>query len=457
MVSYKMIKSRTTRIGLAAALVAVLIAGIVVVNRTVRSANHTTITGYFANTNGMFVGDEVRILGVPVGKVDKIEPQPGRAKVSFWFDDKYKVPADAKAVILAPSLVTSRAIQLTPAYTSGPVMADNAVIPLERTAVPVEFDDFRQQLEKLSDTLQPTQRGGVSTLGAFVNTAADNLRGQGANIRDTIIKLSAAFSALGDHSNDLFSTAKNLSILVSALQSSADLMRQLNQNLAAVTGLLSDGPDEVGNAVKDINDVAGDVRSFVADNRESLGTTSDKLASVTQALVDSEDDIKQTLHVAPTAFQNFVNIYQPAQATFSGALAANNFSNPISFLCGAIQAASRLGAEQSAKLCVQYLAPIIKNRQYNFPPLGQNLFIGASARPNEITYSEEWMRPDYVPPRPPPAANTAGPVDPPRLAAEAPAPAASPPADAPPLPAQAAPTNPADGLTGLMVPPGAGS
>ena len=54
-------------------------------------------------------------------------------------------------------------------------------------------------------------------------------------------------------------------------------MRQLNQNLAAVTGLLSDDPDEVGQAVKDINDVVGDVQSFVADNRETLGTTSDKL------------------------------------------------------------------------------------------------------------------------------------------------------------------------------------
>ena len=54
----------------------------------------------------------------------------------------------------------------------------------------------------------------------------------------------------------------------------------------------------------------------------------------------------------------------------SGVPCVNNFANPITFLCGAIQAASRLGAEQSAKLCVQYLAPIVKNRQYNFPPLG---------------------------------------------------------------------------------------
>ena len=100
-----------------------------------------------------------------------------------------------------------------------------------------------------------------------------------------------------------------------------------------------------------------------------------------QALVESLDDIKQTLHVAPTTFQNFINIYQPAQGALTGALAVNNFANPIAFLCGAIQAASRLGAEQSAKLCVQYLAPIVKNRQYNFPPLGVNLFVGARPGP----------------------------------------------------------------------------
>jgi phospholipid/cholesterol/gamma-HCH transport system substrate-binding protein len=442
--------TRNARLGLAAALVVLLIAGIFGVSRTSSAVHKVHVTAYFANANGMYAGDEVRILGVPVGNIDRIEPQPQRVKVTFWFDDKYKVPANANAVILSPSLVTSRAIQLTPAYTDGPVMRDDAVIAQERTAVPVEWDDFRQQLEKLTETLQPTQPGGVSTLGQFINTAADNLHGQGGNIRDTIIKLSQAFSALGDHSNDLFTTIKNLSILVSALQSSTDLMRQLNQNLAAVTGLLSNDPNEVGNAVADINSVVGDVRSFVADNKEALGTTSDKLASVTTALHQSLDDIKQTLHIAPNAFQNFLNIYQPAQGTLTGALAINNFANPISFLCGAIQAASRLGAEQSAKLCVQYLAPIIKNRQYNFPPLGENLFVGAAARPNEITYSEDWMRPDYIPPP--------GPNSPPPLAAEAPVPPAGAPApDASQLHAEAQPTNPANGLQGMMVAPGAGS
>ena len=468
--------SRYPKIALAVALVAILIAGIVAVNGMVDTANRTRITAYFVNTNGLFVGDEVRILGVPVGKIDTIEPQPERAKVTFFVDDQYKVPANVNAVIMSPSLVPVRAIQLTPVYTGGPQMRDGAVIPQERTAVPVEFDDFRQQLQRLADTLQPTRPGGLSTLGSFIDTAASNLRGQGPSIRDTVIKLSQAFSALGDKSTDLFSTFKNLSILVSALQSSQDLLRQLNGNLAAVTGLLSNDPDEVGNAVTSINGVVGDLKSFLAENRETLGTTSDKLASVTQLLADNTDQIKELLHVAPNSFQNFLNIYQPAQGTLTGALAINNFANPIQFLCGAVQAASRLGAEQSAKLCAQYLAPIIKNRQFNFPPLGENLFVGATARPNEITYSEDWLRPDYIPP---PATSDGAP--PPPTAPLPPAgnvftnfaegaagqsvdapyvPSVPPPPPGPvdqSLPAAPSSTNPAEGLPGMMVPPGGGS
>jgi len=462
------VNSRNARLGLAVALALVLIGGIVAVARSASGVGHTKVVAYFDNSNGIFVGDNVVILGIPVGKIDKIEPQPDGVKMSFWYDEKYKVPADAKAVILSPSLVTIRSVQLTPAYTGGPAMADNTVIPRERTAVPVEFDDLRKQLEKLTQTLQPTQPGGVSTLGAAVNSLAANLRGQGSNIRDSIVKLSQAVSALGDHSDDLFTTFKNLATLVSALKDSTGLLRQLNQNLAAVTGPLANDPNEVGSAVKDLNDVVGDVTSFVADNREALGTTSDRLASVSQAATESLDDIKQLLHVLPPFVQNFVNLYHPSQAALAGDFTYANFASPIQFLCSGVQAASRLGAEQSAKLCAQYLAPIIKNRQYNFAPLGENLFVGAVARPNEVTYSEDWLRPDYIPPHGPPPQEASrsvapppnGPLPPPNSIYTVFGQAADPYHGQPPFvpakPENPLSTDPASGLRGLMVPPGGG-
>lgn len=395
-----MTRATTYRVGTAVLLVAVLVAALFTV-WSGSALRRITVEAYFANSNGIFVGDEVRILGVAVGKIESIEPQGTQVKIRFSYPDRYDVPADAKAVILSPSLVTARAIQLTPAYTGGPLLQDGAVITADRTAVPVEWDDFREQLERLTETLQPTEAGGVSTLGSYINTAADNLRGEGANIRNAVVQLAQAFSMLGDHRDDIFSTVESLSILVSALTNSTDLMRYLNQNIASVTGLLANDPGEIAHAVTNVNSVVADVGSFVADNRETLGTTTDKLASVSQALHDSLDDIKQTLHLTPNVFQNFLNIYQPAQGTMSSALVITNFADPIGFICGAVQAASRLGAEQSAKLCAQYLAPIVKNRQYNFPPIGENLFIGAAARPNEITYSEDWLRPDYIPPTEP--------------------------------------------------------
>ncbi len=430
---------RNARIGLAVGLVLILAAGFVTI-RSLPGIARTRVVAYFDNSNGIFAGDDVVILGVKVGRIDTIEPQPQHAKITFWFDSKYKVPAEVNAVILSPKLITSRAIQLTPVYTAGPALTDGAVIPESRTAVPMEFDDLRQQLEKLSHSLQPAQPDGTSALGEVIDTAADNLRGQGEHLRDTIVKLSQAISVLGDHSNDVYSTVKNLSTLVSVLHDSAGLMRQLNGNLAAVTGLLSNDPDEIAHAVSDLDTAVADVTAFVADNRNALGATTDKLSSVSKALTDSLDDVKQALHVLPNALQNFVNIWDPAHGSITGILGLNNFNNPITFLCGAIQAASRLNNAQSAKLCVQYLAPIIKNRQFNFPPIGVNPFVNAKARPNEVTYSEDWLRPDY---RPPPPAQA--PPAPPAPAGPAPA------AEAPPT------TSPADGLRGLMVPPGGGS
>lgn len=431
-----MTKRANVRIGLTAVLTTMIVAAAILLLHSASTAGRHTVVGYFANSNGIFVGDEVRILGVPVGKIDRIEPQTKQVKITFSYDGKYRVPAEAKAVILSPAIVTARIIQLTPAYTGGPVMQSGAVIPQDRTAVPVEWDDLREQLQRLTELLKPDQPGGLSTLGSVVHTTAEAMRGQGANIRDTILKLSQAMSVVGDHSEDLFGTLKNLSILVSALQDSGDLMRQLNGNLASATALLTNDPGEVGDAVSALDAVVREVSTFVADNRESLGSTADKLASVSTALTASLDDIKQTLHIVPNELQNLMNIYQPAQGTLGGAYAFNNFADPITFLCGAIQAASRLGAEQSAKLCVQYLAPIVKNRQYNFPPLGENTIVGAVARPNEVTYSEDWMRPDYIPPVPP------NPV-----AAQ----------NDPPLAAEVQQTDPADGLTGMMMPGQGGS
>jgi len=393
-----------------------------------KEVQKNTYSAYFSEANGLFVGDEIRILGVAVGVVDKIEPQPTSSKVTFSVDKQYSIPADARAAILSPSLVTPRAIQLVPVYSGGPKLSAGASIPLTRTAVPVEWDDFRKQLEKLTEALQPTSPDGVNSLGEFINSAADNVRGKGDTARDTVLKLSQAISALGDHADDIFSTIRNLQLLVSALYSSSDLLASFNQNLASVTTLFTNSPNSIAHAVKGLDGALNDLRDFLAENREAIGVTFDRFSSITTALNDSRGDIKQILHIAPTVFQNFLNIYQPAQSAMTGIIALNNFADIPQWICSAIEAASRARLSRVSKLCLQYLNPVIKNRIYNYIPAGLNPFVGTQARPNEITYSEDWLRPGYTPPAPPDAPPP--PDQPPaeaHLPAEAPGPAEAPP------------------------------
>ncbi len=417
---------RTLRIATAISLAVTLtIASILVGMKLWKAVERNTYSAYFVEANGLFVGDEIRILGVAVGSIDKIEPQRNNTKVTFSVDKQYPVPANARAAILSPSLVTSRAIQLVPAYSGGPKLSPGASIPLNRTAVPVDWDDFRKQLEKLTESLQPTGPGGVNSLGELINSAADNLRGEGDTGRATVIKLSQAISALGDHADDSFSTVRNLQLLVSALYSSSDLLASFNQNLASVTTVLSNTPNEVANAVRGLDEALADLRSFVADNREGLGVTFDRLGSIANALNDSRGDVKQILHIAPTVFQNFMNIYQPAQSAMTGILALNNFADIPQWICSSIEAAARYRLDRVSKLCLQYINPIIKNRIYNYIPVGINPFVGPQARPNEITYSEDRLRLGYTPPpdtTPPPDATQPAPAEQPAPPAEAPPP-----------------------------------
>ena len=337
---------RATKIGTAISLVLILLVGIsMMVTPWWKQVTRNTYIAYFPNTNGVYTGDEIRILGVAVGTIEKIEPQPNAAKVTFTVESEYPVPADVRAAILSPSLVTSRAIQLVPVYSGGPKLADGATIPEERTAVPVEWDDLRKQLEKLTESLQPTTEGGTSALGQFVNTSAANLRGEGDTARDTVIKLSQAVSALGDHSTDIFSTLRNLETFVSALTSSSELLASFNKNLANITTVMTNTPNEWGQAIAGLDGAVNDLRPFVAENREAIGTTFDHLNEITTALNDSRRDIKQTLHVAPNVFQNFLNIYQPAQSAVTGILALSNFADTVQSICGSIESDGRVGAK----------------------------------------------------------------------------------------------------------------
>ena len=110
----------------------------------------------FPRTVSLYVGSDVRVLGVKVGEVESVTPAGTSVEVRMWYDDEVKIPDDAQAVIVSPAVVGDRYVQLTPAYTGNPAPADGALtLDIERAATPVELDEVYQSIDDLSVALGP--------------------------------------------------------------------------------------------------------------------------------------------------------------------------------------------------------------------------------------------------------------------------------------------------------------
>ena len=109
----------------------------------------------FPRAVSVYKGTDVRILGVNVGEVTSVTPAGNAVRVEMEYDAEYDLPADAQAVIVTPTLVADRFIQLTPVYKGGPTMADDAEIELPDTGVPVELDRIYGSLQELTRALGP--------------------------------------------------------------------------------------------------------------------------------------------------------------------------------------------------------------------------------------------------------------------------------------------------------------
>jgi phospholipid/cholesterol/gamma-HCH transport system substrate-binding protein len=407
--------SRWLRVALAALLVVMVVVGVYLVWPS--RAGHKVVA-YFTTAVGLYPGDDVRIVGVPVGTIESIEPRATDVKVTMTVKNDVKVPADAKALIIAPNLVSARFIQLAPAYTGGAVLAEGAEIGLDRTAVPVEWDEVKEQLTQLSTQLGPHQGSMQGPLSAFVNQAADTFDGNGDSFRQALRELSQTAGRLGDSRTDLFGTIRNLQVLVNALSNSNEQIVQFSNHVASVSQVLADSSTGLDQTLGTLNQALGDVKGFLNQNNKALIDQVSKLSEFTQILTDHSDDIEQVLHITPNGLVNFYNIYNPAQGTVGGLLTLPNFANPVQFICGGtFDVGASPDNYKRAEICRQRMGPVFKRITMNYPPIMFHPINSITAYKGQIIYDTpeteakaqtpvpylQWQNPPGVAPPEPPA------------------------------------------------------
>jgi virulence factor Mce-like protein len=272
----------------------------------------------FTTTVGIYRGSDVRMLGVRVGGIDSVTPMGPQVKVSMHLNPGVDAPADTGAVIVAPSVVSDRYVQLTRLYTSGAKLASGAQIPTDRTATPVELDQIYSSLNRLLTALGPNGANSNGALSDLLNTGAANLQGNGAAINKTIDQLSQATSTLSNSKDALFATIANLRDFTGMLSRNNDGVKTVNKQLASITQLFADERDAFAAALHQLGSALGSVQHFINDNRSLIKKNVDKLSSITQTLVKQRANLNEVLSVAPLALQNLLRAYDPKYNVLRG-------------------------------------------------------------------------------------------------------------------------------------------
>jgi phospholipid/cholesterol/gamma-HCH transport system substrate-binding protein len=307
----------------------------------------------FPRTVSLYEGSDVKILGVAVGKVDSVVPAGTKVRVKLHYDAKYKVPANAKAAVISPSIVGDRFVQLTPAYSGGDVMADNARLGIDKTATPLELDEIFSSINDLDIALGPdgankADAGGVGPLTRLLDSTARNFGGQGVEFNKTLKNFGAFTKTLSDNKDELFGTLGQVEKFTSTLAKNDQTVRRFNDSLAGGADLLADERQDLAAVLKNLSIAMTQVRGFVKDNRASLTRNISGLNKISKTLVKQRDALDKTLTYAPAALNNLYLAGNVKQGTLDtrdnvGELLNQLQDDPAATLCTLIGQANPPG------------------------------------------------------------------------------------------------------------------
>lgn len=339
-----------------AAVVALVVTGLVVV---FDGPETKSVTAHFSRAVSIFRGTEVRILGVTIGEVSAVTPEGDSVRVEMTYDAEYDVPAQAQAVIVTPTLVADRFVQLTPVYTEGKVMADGAEIPLPETGTPVELDRIYASLAMVSDALGPNGANRDGSLNTLLEAGSETLEGQGVVANQMIRDLSLAAETFGDNSGDLFATVRQLDAFTRTLARNDRLVDGFVGDLGRASEQLAGERQEISAVLTSLASAVGKVRRFVRDNRKAVTGEVETLGVVLDTLVQEKESLATSLEKGPLGAGNLALGFDTRTGSQNARIQIGpNIEDLDGFLCAIVKNAGVPGAGGVCRLLEGLLEPL---------------------------------------------------------------------------------------------------
>lgn len=288
---------------IAGGLAIVLIASFLLL-RGLSSSPDRTFSADFADTTGVYVGNNVTYLGVPIGKVTAIKAQGTTMRVEMRVSDpEIKLPKDAGAQILQSALLTDRHVELGPAYTGGPELQPGTVIDAAHTRSPMNLNEVSTSIDDLVRALDHTAPNGAD-VGDLVHNAAVAFKGNGAALHQVLASGQETLQTLNLKAPELVALTDDLQTLAASLTAREERIRRLTNNLTDASDVFTAQSKDLKSTLTSLTDLSGSVNDFIGNNRKLLTKNLQGAATIAETVRKRQSSLEETFNTMPTGAQN---------------------------------------------------------------------------------------------------------------------------------------------------------
>ena len=248
----------------------------------------------FTDATGVVKGDDIRIAGVKVGTVKKVEiADRTRALVTFSVQDTTALSTATRADIRYRNLVGQRYIALSNQIGDSARLAEGATIPVTRTSPALDLTVLFNGFKPLFEALTP------SDINQLSYEIVQVFQGEGGTLEGLLSHTASVTSTLADRDQIISALIDNLNEVLAHLGSRDDQLNRLITTFRTFVGGLKDDRQAILGSLDQISTLSVETADLVDSIREPFVEDVKQLRAVAENLDRNKAELDRALQVLP--------------------------------------------------------------------------------------------------------------------------------------------------------------
>lgn len=293
-------RRRVEVVGIAGFLVVALTLTLLIAGTLVGGTGPThTYEAVFANASGLGEGDDVRIAGVRVGKVEDVELDGTRARVTFTLEKDQDLYTDTTATIDFLNLLGQRYLSLE-GPMQGEVRGPGSTIPLEQTDPGLDLTAVFNAFRPLFDMIKPEDVNELAT------NIVQVLQGQGPTLQHLAEQTARLTRHLVDRDEVIGAVIDNLTVVMETMDDHRAEFRSMIHELNDLTGVIARNRVQIGATIDSVHALVGEFAALVDAGGDSVVRAVDGLAAWSQSFAGVAPELGTRLKDAQRLLTGYI-------------------------------------------------------------------------------------------------------------------------------------------------------